>query len=94
MTIETGAKVWIPCEVKRTAFPDVRLVKIESPTGCWDGFLDVRQLREQIDEGKTAVVATVVASSQGRVSIQLPGQVARHGYLTAPEGHFEQIRWH
>jgi hypothetical protein len=91
MTLEPGAKVWIPCDVRPSVFPDERLVRIESATESWDGFLDVRQLRDQIEEGRTAVAATVVEASHGRVSVQLPGQVTRGPFMSGPEAQFERL---
>jgi len=91
MSLEAGAKVWVPCEVRQGVFQDERLVRFEFLTECWDGFIDVRQLREQIEEGRTAVAATVVEASQGRVSVRLPGQVHRERYLTGMESQFTPL---
>ncbi len=92
MTLARGHKVWIPCEVRRSAFPDERAVRIESSAGTWGGYLDVRQLRDEVEEGRTEIAATVVDVAPGHVSVQLPGQAERGRYLTGPEGQFSGLR--
>jgi hypothetical protein len=82
MTLERGDMVWIPCEVKRGVFPDERNVSIESQTGQWAGFVDVRQLRDDITDGTTAIRATIVEATHDRCSARLPGQTTRRQYLT------------
>lgn len=84
MTQERGDMVWIPCDVTSGVFPDERNVTIESPTGRWAGVVDVRQLRDEIQDGRTAVRATIVESSQSGFSARLPGQTTRRQYLTMP----------
>jgi len=91
MSVEPGTKVWIPCDVRRSVFPDERLVRLESPTGAWDGIVDVRQLRDEIEEGRTSIAATVIESSAGRVSARLPGQTRRNTYLTGTLAQFERM---
>ena len=82
MTLERGDMVWIPCDVTRGVFPDQRNVSIQSPSGHWSGFVDVRQLRDEILDGKTAIRATIIESSYGTLSARLPGQTSRRQYLT------------
>ena len=55
MPLERGDVVWIPCEVTRRVFPDERNVRIDLPDGHWDGVVDVRQLREEVSDGRTAI---------------------------------------
>ena len=81
MTLERGDMVWIPCDVTRGVFPDQRNVSIESPSGHWSGFVDVRQLRDEILDGRTAIRATIVESSSGKLSARLPGQTSCRQYL-------------
>jgi len=81
MTLERGDMVWIPCDVTRGVFPDERNVSIESPVGRWTGRVDIRQLRDEIADGRTAIRATIVESSQGACSARLPGQTRRREYL-------------
>jgi hypothetical protein len=85
MTLRSGDTVWIPCDVKRSVFPDVRHINIESPYGRWAGFVDVRQLRDEIAEGTTAVRATIVRAAHGTYAARLPGQTMHHQYLTLTE---------
>jgi hypothetical protein len=82
MTLERGDMVWIPCDVTSGVFPDERHVSIESPIGRWSGVVDVRQLREAIPDGRTAIRATIVEETHGGCSARLPGQTARRQYLT------------
>jgi hypothetical protein len=89
MTLEPGTRVWIRCEVKLGLFPDERTIQLESPGGHWEGVVDVRQLRDEIAEGPTAVLATVVESSETGTAARLPGQARRGRYFTAPVTQFE-----
>jgi hypothetical protein len=84
MVQERGDQVWIPCDVTRGVFPDERHVTIESPNGHWAGVVDVRQLRDEIQDGRTAIRATIVEASPGQFSARLPGQTSRRQYLTVP----------
>jgi len=90
MTLEPGTKVWIRCEVKRGLFPDERTVHLDSPSGHWEGVVDVRQLRDEISEGKTAVLATIVGGSEDDLAARLPGQARHHDYFSAPRSEFER----
>lgn len=85
MTLELGDTVWIPCEVTHGVFPDERNVSIESPSGRWAGFVDVKQLRDEIVDGKTAIRATIVETRHGGFAARLPGQTARGQYLIVTE---------
>lgn len=87
MTLELGDTVWISCQVSRGVFPEDRKVTIESPTGHWVGSVDVRQLRDEILEGPTAVRATIVGASDAEYSARLPGQTTRRQYLTVAATH-------
>jgi len=94
MTQERGDMVWIPCDVTSGVFPAERNVTIESPTGRWAGVVDVRQLRDEIRDGRTAIRATIVESPQGEFSARLPGQTTRREYLTVPANErrrFQQV---
>ena len=85
MTLELGDTVWIPCEVTHGVFPDERNVSIESPTGRWFGFVDVKQLRDEIVDGRTAIRATIVEAADGELAARLPGQTMHRQYLTITE---------
>ena len=86
MTLERGDMVWIPCDVMHGVFPDERRVTIESPTGHFAGVVDVRQLRDDIATGRTAIRATIVEGLHGKLSARLPGQTNRRQYLTVTTG--------
>ena len=90
MTLEPGTRVWIRCEVKLGPFPDERTIHVDSPSGHWEGVVDVRQLRDEIAEGPTAVLATIVESSEIGTAARLPGQSRRGPYFTAPLTQFER----
>ena len=94
MTQERDDLVWIPCEVTRGVFPDERHVTIDSSAGHWAGVVDVRLLRDEIQDGRTAVRATVVEAAPGHFSARLPGQTSRREYLTVPAAErqrFQQV---
>jgi hypothetical protein len=92
MTLERGDMVWIPCEVMRAVFPDERRVNIESPAGHWSGVVDVRQLRDEIADGPTAIRATIVEGVHGAFSARLPGQTNRRQYLTVSTAQRDRLQ--
>lgn len=92
MTLERGDMVWIPCEVTHGVFPDERHVSIDSPTGRWAGVVDVRQLRDEIADGRTAIRATIVEGMHGELSARLPGQTTRRQYLTVPTSEHDRFQ--
>ena len=85
MALEPGDTVWIPCNVKHGAFPDERNVSVDSSSGRFEGFVDVKQLRDEIEDGRTAIRATIVGVAPGAMKARLPGQTARHQYLTVTD---------
>jgi hypothetical protein len=85
MTLELGDTVWIPCEVTHGVFPDERHVSVKSPAGHWVGFVDVKQLRDEITDGPTAIRATVVQAAHGEFAARLPGQTTHRQYLALTE---------
>ena len=91
MAIQPGAKVWIPCRVRRGEFPDERVVHVDGGGANWDGFVRVEQLREPIAEGETAIEATVVEATERTVFARLPGQVKRRHFFSAPACVFEGL---
>jgi hypothetical protein len=92
MVQERGDLVWIPCDVTSGVFPDERHVKIESSNGHWAGVVDIRQLRDQIRDGRTAVRATIVEGSPGQFSARLPGQTSRRQYLSVPAAERQRLQ--
>jgi hypothetical protein len=85
MALEPGDTVWIPCDVTQGVFPDERHVSVESPSGCSAGFVDVKQLRDEIADGRTAIRATIVGAAHGGVAARLAGQTARHEHTRITE---------
>jgi hypothetical protein len=85
MTLELGDAVWIPCEVSQGVFPDERNVTIVSQSGRWVGYVDVRQLRDEILDGPTAIRATIVETVHGERAARLPGQTMHRQYLIVTE---------
>jgi hypothetical protein len=84
ITLQLGDKVWIPCDVTHSVFPDERNVSIVTSIGHWTGFVDVRQLRDEIPDGKTAIRATIVQVTSEQYSARLPGQTTPREYLSVP----------
>lgn len=91
MTLQAGECVWIPCEVASGPFPDERKVKVESPVGCWIGFVDPKLLRDDVIEGRTALRATIIEAGDLAISARLPGQTLHSGYLTCSIAWFREI---
>jgi hypothetical protein len=81
MTLSIGDSVWIPCDVTHGVFPDERNVSIAWEAGRWVGYVDVRHLRDEIMDGRTAIRATVMKASHDEISARLPGQMTHHQYL-------------
>ncbi|HSK80825.1 MAG TPA: hypothetical protein VLQ45_30515 [Thermoanaerobaculia bacterium] len=48
MTLEAGAQIWVPCEVKPGPFSDERLVRVRDSGREWLGFVQANRLREPI----------------------------------------------
>ena len=68
-----GGEVWIDCDVRPGPFPDERFVRLNNDAGDWIGFVPVSFLRDEIQEGSTAVRAVVVDVEGGLVTVRLPG---------------------
>ncbi len=60
MSLAPGSRIWIPCEVKPGPFPDERMVLVASDGAEWFGYVNVRHLRDGVQEGRDAVMATIV----------------------------------
>jgi len=79
MALRPGRRVWVPCEVKRGAFSNERMVRIVGPLGEWLGFVPEVLLEDQIEQGETAVQGIVDAVSEDRVSLFMPGDSVMGG---------------
>jgi hypothetical protein len=84
LTLKLGDTVWIPCNVTGGVFPDERNVWIDCPDGRWQGFVELRQLRDEVTDGPTALRATVVESHRDHVRARLPGQTTSRQYVRIP----------
>ena len=38
MSLRSGMRIWLPCEVKPGPFSDERMVRVESESGSWLAF--------------------------------------------------------
>lgn len=74
MTLQTGARIWIPCEVKPGPFSDERVVRVRENGNDWLGFVQVKQLRDPILEGSTFIGARVVSVGDRSFKARLPGE--------------------
>ena len=74
MTVEVGATVWLPCEVKPGPFSNERMVKVASEFGDWVGFVPETSLKHPVSEGRTLIPARVIDIQGDRVLAALPGE--------------------
>jgi hypothetical protein len=73
MALRVGTKIWLPCEVKPGPFSDERFVLVSDGGRDWLGFVPENRLREPITEGRTSVLASVVAVLGEKFQALLPG---------------------
>lgn len=81
MALKPGLRVWIPCEVRRGAFSNERMVRVVGVAGEWLGFVPDVLLRDRVEEGVTAVQGIVDHVAEGRVSLFLPGDSITGGVV-------------
>src|SRR5215212_5721396 len=74
MALNVGHYVWIPCEVKPGPFSDERVVRINSGSEEWVGYVPVSHLQDPILVGQTKVRALIVEVRQDRFSAEIPGE--------------------
>jgi hypothetical protein len=67
-----GQEVWVACQAQPGAFPDERLVTINSTTGPISGFVKTADL-EKPDSGTTHVRGWILAVSADTVELRIPG---------------------
>lgn len=79
MMLAPGHRVWVPCEVRRGAFSNERMVRVAGPLGEWLGFVPDVLLETKIEQGETAVQGIVDAISENRVSLFMPGDPVTGG---------------
>ena len=73
MDLKPGSIIWVPCEVKPGPFSNERLVRVQSSGESWVGFVDVRCLKDTVQEGPTSVRARVVSVEKESFTAELPG---------------------
>jgi hypothetical protein len=86
MSLSVGQHVWIPCEVKRGAFSDERMVLVNSPVvhsthSRWIGFVPTVQLKDPIETGSTSVVGIVLDVSNDHFLAQVMGHALANSVL-------------
>jgi hypothetical protein len=81
LALTPGRRVWIPCQVKPGPFSDERMVRVESESGSWLGFVPVSSLRDSFLEGTTFVSAVVVEVRGDRFTARLPGHPITPGFF-------------
>ena len=74
MAVRAGEQAWIPCMATPGPFSDERMIRIETETGEWLGFVDVSSLREKIEEGKTFVLAAILEVTGDTLTAIIPGR--------------------
>jgi len=72
-TPKTGSFVWISCKVKPGPFSNERVVRVDTPNGPWVGFVNVRYLKEPIENGETEIQARVISANGKTIEVSLPG---------------------
>jgi len=85
MTPTLGGRIWVPCEVKPGPFPDERLVRI-APSGAeeWVGFVPADALQDDIFEGSTCVVGTIIEIHDESISVHFPGHAVSRSTFESP----------
>jgi hypothetical protein len=73
MAPKVGGVIWIPCEVKPGPFSNERLVRVQSDSGEWLGFVSVGSLQDPLTEGRTFVRGTIAAIQDDRFEVYLAG---------------------
>ena len=74
-----GARMWLPCEVKPGPFPDERMVLVKADGSEWFGFVNVRWLKNSIEDGANDVLARVVNIEGPIFSALIPGNAPNSG---------------
>ena len=74
MSLHSGCRVWIPCEVKPGPFSDERFVRVDSPAGPIVLFVRAEYTEDpDITDGETRVLALVTQVSPESFTARLPG---------------------
>lgn len=89
MTPKVGGQIWVPCEVKPGPFPDERLVRVASGPEEWVGFVPSDALQDDIFEGNTCLLGTIVEVRGDSISVHFPGHSVTRSQF---EGSISRIR--
>lgn len=89
MMLKVGARLWVPCDVKPGPFSDERLVRIQDNRAEWLGFVPIDRLKEPILEGRTLLLALVIAVDDDKFVARLPGEALVSNFF---EGVVSRIR--
>ncbi|HEX6096032.1 MAG TPA: hypothetical protein VF432_06905 [Thermoanaerobaculia bacterium] len=74
MSPKAGDQIWIPCEVKPGPFSNERLVRVTVPDAEeWVGFAPAHMLQDDLLEGATNILGTIVEVHDDSVSVYFPG---------------------
>ncbi len=84
MSIEVGAHVWIPCDVKPGPFSGERLVWVKSSNNDWVGFVPTTFLKDPIEIGKTEIKGIVIGYYGANISIEMPGEAIANSIIQSP----------
>jgi len=83
--LKVGQTIFIPCEVKPGSFSDERMIRVETSGDEWIGFVHVNALRDDVLEGKSSVVAMVVAVTGNSYTAQIPGHSVQSSVVKGSE---------
>lgn len=83
MSLRTGDRVWLPCEVKPGPFSNERLVRVKLPTGEWIGFVDTQALKDEKETGPTHVLAVLTSVEDDRATAAVQGHAFDSRYVQA-----------
>jgi hypothetical protein len=87
--LRVGDEIWIPCEVRPGPFDDERLIRVESESGEWVGFVNIRWLAQPIEKGRSAVRAVVEDVKGGSFHARIRGHSPSHLLV---EGKKDRVR--
>ena len=88
MTLNKGAKMWIPCEVAQGPFSDERAVHVQADGKEWSGFVNVKWLKNRVERGSDEVLAKVVDVEGQTFHARIPGHALQSELF---EGHVGRV---
>ena len=81
MGLSSGARMWVPCEVRPGPFSDERMVLVTAEDSKWLGFVNVRWLKKHGSEDKDEVLARVVDVRGSTFLARIPGNGLQSGLV-------------